>query len=66
MHNNMKKKMHFTLQLMIYLILKSIGAPEGTTDDAPKNSLSDLYKYAQEGACEVAVELYLSLHLLMH
>ena len=73
MHKNVKKKMHFTLQLMIHLIVQSRGAPEGTFDGAPKDALRDLHKDAQKGACqvalkgarEVAVALHLWFHLLM-
>ena len=63
------KKMHFTLQLIIHLIVQSRGAPEGTFDGAPKDAFSDLHKDAQEDACEVApkgvIELHLWLHLLI-
>ena len=38
------KKIHFTLQLIIHLIVQSRGAPEGTFDGAPKDALSDLHK----------------------
>ena len=40
--------------------MQSRGEPEGTFDDAPKDTLSDLHKDAQEGvkgAHEVALEL---------
>ena len=53
----MKKKIHFTLQLMIYLTVKSRGPPEGKFDGAPKDNLWDLHKDAQKGALEVALEL---------
>ena len=38
------KKIHFTLQLIIHLIVQSRGAPEGPFDGAPKDALSDLHK----------------------
>ena len=74
MHKYVKKKMHFIrLQLMIHLILQSRGTPDGTLDGAPKNTLIDLHKDAQESAFEVAlkggpmleIELDMWLHLLM-
>ena len=69
----MKKKMHFTLQLMIHLTVSSKCAPEGTFDGASKNALRDLHKgtekgaleVALKGALEVALEFHLWLHLLM-
>ena len=36
--------------------MQSRGAPEGTFDGAPKDTLSDLHKGAQEGVCEVALK----------
>ena len=69
MHKNVKKKMHFTLQLMILLTVQSRGVPEGIIDGAPKDALSDLHKDAQEGTFEVALkgilEVTLELHLFM-
>ena len=73
MHKNVKKKIHFTLQLMIRLTVQSRGAPENTFDGATKDPLRDLHEDAQEGSCEVALkgalevalELHLWLHLLM-
>ena len=73
MHKNVGKKIHFTRQLMIHLIVKSRGAPDGTLDVAPKDALSDLHKDEQEGvfelplkdALEVPLELHLWLHFLM-
>ena len=73
MQKNVKKKMHFTLQLMIHLIVQSRGAPKCKFDGAPKHALRDLHKDAQKGACqvalkgarEVAVALHLWFHLLM-
>ena len=56
MNKNLKKKMNFTLQLMIHLIVQSRGAPEGIFDGALKDALSNLHKYAQVGACEVALK----------
>ena len=35
------------------------GAPEGTTEDAPKVSLSELHKDVQESAFEVAPKILL-------
>ena len=73
MHKNVEKKIHFTRQLIIHLIVKSRGAPDGTFDVAPKDALSDLHKDEQEGvfelplkdALEVPLELHLWLHFLM-
>ena len=53
--------------------MQSRSAPGGRFDDAPKDTLSDLHKDAQEGVCEVALkgalevafELHLWLHFLM-
>ena len=58
--------------------MQSKGAPEGTFDGAPKDTLNNLHKKVhvqdtQEGACEVALkgehevalELHQWLHLLM-
>ena len=50
----------FCTELIIHLTMQSRGEPEGTFDDAPKDTLSDLHKDAQEGvkgAHEVALEL---------
>ena len=64
---NCKKKMHFTLQLMIHLRVQSRAASEGTFDGAPKYSYKDLHKDAQESSFEVALkgatEVALELHL---
>ena len=46
MHKNVKKKIHFTLQLMIHLNVQSRSAPEGTFDGTPKDALTDLHKNA--------------------
>ena len=62
----MKKKMHFTLQLMIHLTVSSKAAPEGTFDDASKDALRDLHKDAQKGACEVALKGALEASLEFH
>ena len=40
MHENVKKKMHFTLQLMIHLKVQLRGLPDG----APKGAVSDRHK----------------------
>ena len=53
--------------------MQSRSAPGGRFDGAPKDTLSDLHKDAQEGVCEVALkgvlevafELHLWLHFLM-
>ena len=70
MHNNVKKKIHFTLQLMIHFTVQSRGAPECTFDGAPKDGLSDLHKDAQRGTFEVTLkdelEVALELHLWLH
>ena len=66
MSKNAKKKMHFTLQLMIHLIVQSRGAPEGTFDGAPKDNLSDLHKNSQEGVFEVALKGALEVALELH
>ena len=68
-----KEKDAFYAVLMIHLTVRSRGAPEAKFDDAPKDTLSDLHKDAQDGACEVALkspldialELPLWLHLLI-
>ena len=36
--------------------MHSRDASEGTFDGAPKDTLSDLHKDAQEGVCEVALK----------
>ena len=65
MYKNMKEKMHFILHLMIHSTVQSRGAPEGTLEGAPNDAFISLDKDAQEGAFEVALGLYLWLHLLM-
>ena len=65
--------MHFTLQSIVQLTAQSRETPEGTIDGEPKDALSNLHKDAREGTFEVApkcvlnvaLELYLQLHLLM-
>ena len=54
-HKNVKNKVHFTLQLMIHLIVQSRGAPEGTLDGEHKDAFNDLHKDPQGGAFEVAL-----------
>ena len=57
---------------MIHLTVQSRGAPECTSDGAPKNAPSDLHKDPQQGtfnvvlkgALEVALECHLWLHFL--
>ena len=66
MHKNVKKKIHFTLQLMIHLTVQPRGAAEGTFDGPPKDALGDLHKDAQKGACEVAPKIALEVALEMH
>ena len=43
----MKKNIHLALQLMIHLTVSSQGAPEGTFDDASKDTIRDFNKDAQ-------------------
>ena len=49
------------------MTVQSRGALEDIFDGAPKDTLSDLHKDAQQGACEVvlkdAIEFALELHL---
>ena len=67
MYKNVKKKMHFTLQLMIHLPVPSRGAPEGTFDCVLKDALRLIgaCEIALKGALEVPFVLHLWLHLLM-
>ena len=58
MTKNVKKKMHFTLQVMIHLTVQSRGAL--------KYALSGLYECAQEGACEFALKGALEVALKLH
>ena len=46
----------FYAELTIHLTMHSRDASEGTFDGAPKDTLSDLHKDAQEGVCEVALK----------
>ena len=63
----------FYAELIIHSRMQSRSAPGGRFDGAPKDTLSDLHKDAQEGVCEVALkgalevafELHLWLHFLM-
>ena len=48
MHENVKRKLYFALQLMIHLTVLSRDAPEGTLDVAPKDALNDLHKDSQK------------------
>ena len=71
MHQNVKKKMHFMLQVMIQLTVQSKGAPDDATlGGAPKDTLSHLHKNTQDGSFEVArkgtLEVALELHLCLH
>ena len=62
----MRKKTHFTLQLMIHLTVQSRGAPEHTLDGAPKDALSNLHNDSQDGACEVSLKGTLEVALEFH
>ena len=42
--------------MIIHLTMQSRDTPEGTFDGAPKDTLSDLHKDAQEGVCEFALK----------
>ena len=70
MRKYVKKKMHFTLQLMTHLTFQSRGGQEGTFNGAPKEAHSDLHKDAQKGSCEItlkrAFEVGLVLRLWFH
>ena len=56
MRKNMKKKIHFTHQLMmIHLTVQSRGALEGKSDGALKDATRNPHKDAQKGTCEVAL-----------
>ena len=71
MHQNVKKKMHFMLQVMTQLTVQSRGAPDDATlGGAPKDTLSHLHKNTQDGSFEVAqkgtLEVALELHLWLH
>ena len=59
----LKKKMHFTLQLMFHLTVQSRGTPEGILDGTLQDTLSNVHKDAQERAFQVALmgELEISL-----
>ena len=63
MHKNVKKKMHFMLQLMISV--QSRSTLEGALDSVPMHALSDLHKDAQESACKVALKRALEVALEM-
>ena len=68
-----KEKDAFYAELMIHGTMQSRSVPEGIFDGAHQDVLSNLHKDAQDGACEVALngalgvalELHLSLHLLI-
>ena len=55
MHKNVKKKIHFTHQLMIHLTVQSRGVLEGKSDSALKDATRNPHKDAQKSACEVAL-----------
>ena len=65
--------MYFIKQLIIYLAVQSMGAPEVTFDGAAQDAHSNLYRDAEQGAfevvlngtLEVSLELYLCLHLIL-
>ena len=46
----------FYAELIIHSRMQSRSAPGGRFDGAPKDTLSDLHKDAQEGVCEVALK----------
>ena len=46
-HKYVKKKMHFTLQLMIHLTVQSRAANEGTFNGAPMDALTRFLFYKQ-------------------
>ena len=46
----------FYAEMIIHLTMQSRDTPEGTFDGAPKDTLSDLHKDAQEGVCEFALK----------
>ena len=63
MYKSMTEKIHFMLHLMIHLTVQSRGAPEGTFERAPNDTLSNLYKDAQKCAFELNLRVHLRLHL---
>ena len=71
MYKNVKKKMHFMLHLLIHLTVQPRGEPEGTHEGVPNDTLTNLHKtgdafeVALKDTLEVALGLYLWLHLFM-
>ena len=67
---NIVKNYAFYAELIIHSTLQSRSAPGGRFDGAPKDTLNDLHKDAQEGICEVALraalDVALELHLWLH
>ena len=60
MHKYVKKKMDFTLHLMIHLTVQSRGAPEAIFYRTPKDALRLM------GACEVSLKGILEVALELH
>ena len=56
----------FYAELIIHSRMQSRSAPGGRFDGAPKDTLSDLHKDAQEGVCEVALKVAFEFHLWLH
>ena len=65
MYKNVKEKMHFILNLMIYLTVQSRGAPNDALSNPHKDSREDAFEVALKGALEVTLGMYLRLHLLI-
>ena len=64
MYKNVKEKINFILHLMTHLKVQSRGAPEGTLEGAPNDTLTNLHKDEQEGAFEVALKGELEVALV--
>ena len=66
----MQKNDTFYAELITHSKMQSRSAPGGRFDGAPKDTLNDLHKDAQEGVCEVALKAALDvafeLHLWLH
>ena len=63
MHKNAKKKSHFTLKLMIHLIVQSRDTFDGALKDALR--MMGACEVALKSALQVALELQLWLNLFM-
>ena len=63
MHKNLKKKVHFTLQLMIQLTVQSKDAPDDTLDGAPRMHLAISIKMHKKVHLRLHVRVHLRLHL---